>query len=186
MPRKTCLGSQRTSALLIWGLRWNWPLKLAGAAALVIGAISLCHLLKLPNYDGVYKGGNNFGILYIYPLVRLFEFMLGMCCGHLWTRLNRRFVQNAAAWTVAELAAVAAILWYLFHGCGIIFNYAMNGSGAPISIEYLMHTDFAPLYAVLIFVLARGEGLLGRILAAKTLRFFGRNILLGLIWYIRS
>jgi len=169
----TELGFYVLFPLLIWGLRWNWQLKLAGAAALVVGAISLCHLLKLPNYDGVYKGVTNFGILYFNPLVRLFEFMLGMCCSLLWTHLNRRFVYNAVAWTVAELAAVAAILWYLFYGRGVILNFAMNDSGAPVSIEYLMHTDFAPLYAVLIFVLARGEGLLGRILAAKPFVFLG-------------
>jgi peptidoglycan/LPS O-acetylase OafA/YrhL len=87
--------------------------------------------------------------------------------------VNRRFVYNAAAWTVAELAAVAAIPWYLFHGRDIIYNFAMNDSGAPISVEYLVHADFAPLYAVLIFVLARGEGLLGRILAAKPFVFLG-------------
>lgn len=150
-------------------LRLHWSLKLVVPAALVIGAISLCLILNLPGYDGR-NVVSSFGVLYPNPLTRLLEFSLGMCCALLWTRLRPSLGDSVLGWTIAEAAAVLAIIWFTISGRSVVHSLT---SAAPVSLEYLGQASYAPLFAFLIFVLAGERGIVARLLATRPMVFLG-------------
>jgi peptidoglycan/LPS O-acetylase OafA/YrhL len=115
--------------VLIHRFASNWPVKLLGAALPVVGAMVVCSVLnRFPPYDPKDLEFLKYGILYINPISRLFEFVLGMCAALLWRNLGSRFGSNLAAWTIAEIAimlqwsstlplraAPSSILFYTWH-----------------------------------------------------------------------
>lgn len=149
----------------------NWPLKLVVPAALVIGAIAVCQIFALPPYDGR-NVISNFGILYFNPLARLFEFALGICCALLYARTRRYLGNSILLWTLAEIGAVSALLWYMFVESGKVYFYAST-SIAPSSLVYLMFANFGPFFALIILALSGERGLLARLLGSAPLVFLG-------------
>jgi peptidoglycan/LPS O-acetylase OafA/YrhL len=158
--------------VLILGFKSNWRWKLFGAAALLIGLMFLCTVLRIPDYSDHYNGVTTNGLLYISPLGRLFEFVLGMCCGMWWHRIRPRLGANMIAWTVAEVAAFGFALWCLQYGISAIAGLVQS-SPLRAGQEWLGHAGGCFGFAVLIWVMASGTGLIGRSLTFPPLIFLG-------------
>jgi peptidoglycan/LPS O-acetylase OafA/YrhL len=152
-------------------LRLRWPLKLIIPAVLVIGGIAVCHVFALPPYDGR-NVISTLGILYFNPLVRLFEFAFGMCSALLYARTRHHLGNSIWLWTVAEVAAASACVWYVLIERVVLYSYA-SSSAIPVSREYVGYDGFAPIFALLIFALSGERGLLARILGCAPFVFLG-------------
>lgn len=158
--------------LLILRFRSTWHWKLLGAAALLIGLMAICTVRKIPLYSDDYNGVTTTGLLYINPLARLFEFVLGMCCGLWWHRIRPRLGSNVMAWTVAELGAFAVALWCVQNG-RLHMAVLVQASPLPVAQDWLVHASGCFGFAVLIWVMASGAGLIGRALTFPPLIFLG-------------
>jgi peptidoglycan/LPS O-acetylase OafA/YrhL len=152
-------------------LRWSWPLKLAVPAALLIGSIAICHIFALPPYDGR-EVVSNFPILFFNPLARLFEFGMGMCGATLYAHSRQRLGNSVLLWTLAEIATVSALVWYVFFAMRNLWDFAKAGI-VPVSVEYLYHASAGPFFALIILALAGERGLLARFLALRPVVFLG-------------
>ncbi len=149
--------------LLLAGFGRTWWWKLAIAAALVAGAVIICERLAIPSYaDAAPHAVNRAGLLYISPVTRLFEFVLGMLTARVWiTRAPVRTFSRAAA-TLAEIACV------ILCAAGVVFfssRAALTAVLGPNWTSYLGHAGAAPVFALLILVFASQRGLLSRLFA---------------------
>ncbi|SHG11378.1 Peptidoglycan/LPS O-acetylase OafA/YrhL, contains acyltransferase and SGNH-hydrolase domains [Kaistia soli DSM 19436] len=149
----------------------RWPYALAGSAALVLALIVLSDSLHLANYDDPMHRVNAAGLLYINPLTRLFEFVLGMCVALAWMTVRRRRINKGLA-TLAEIGAV-----FLFAGNALLVFPISAWFAASISVSssvWISHGGAICLStALLIFVIAFQAGFLSALLRLPVLVFLG-------------
>lgn len=167
----TELGFYLLFPLLLVNFRrtWAWKLGLALVLLLVLGyvgnAIPRLPLLKANRID-VY------GFVYVSPLGRLFEFVLGMCTCLLWQRIRTSSRLTTLWCTVGELAAV---------GLTILLLYTLGANGARWTAWlgdaghiWLVHGGGgAPGFAAVILMVALGRGVLARLLRFPVLVILG-------------
>lgn len=134
--------------VLILGFRSTWQWKIFVAAALLIGLIVICNAWRIPDYSADYKGITAHGLLYISPLGRLFEFVLGMCCGLMVAspssaaRLKRDGVDHCRSRRVCCRVMVRPI-WTVARDCsGAIECPARGGGMARSRIRLLWFCRF--------------------------------------------
>jgi peptidoglycan/LPS O-acetylase OafA/YrhL len=169
----TELGFYLLFPLLIYRFDSTWPLKLMAAAAVVAAAIATCVAFDFPNYDTSYSGVTNLGILYVNPLARGLEFVLGMC-GALWWRKIRPYLGSGfAMWTLVEMAVIGVAVWYFIFLRDYLFHVVVDKSSFPVAIVWLMYVDLAPFFLLLIIVMAGGAGALARLMSTAPLVFLG-------------
>ncbi|MBZ9935287.1 acyltransferase [Mesorhizobium sp. BR1-1-16] len=151
--------------------RRRWPWALGGSAMLVLALIILSDALHLANYDDPMHRVNAAGLLYINPLARLFEFVLGMCVGLAWIAARHFRINNGLA-TFAELGVLV-----LFVGNALLvapvsawFEKSISAS----SSVWISHGGAICLStALLIFVMAFQAGLVSALLRLPLLVFLG-------------
>jgi peptidoglycan/LPS O-acetylase OafA/YrhL len=107
---------------------------------------------------------------YTNPLVRGFEFCLGMASWALWDRYLRRANISTTAWTVMELAALAGVaVW-------AVVLWIPATAMPPLSLLSPLWVSPAGscwLFAIFIPVMARGRGLAGRLLSTTPFVWLG-------------
>jgi len=162
--------------LLVWKFEKTWWAVLLGSAAIALGLILLCAFADIPTWKPGLDGATTLGLLYVNPLARLFEFVLGMCVALWWKRLTPQFSSSVALWTVIEVVAIALVIYDLR-----IFSWRLNHlaltSALPIFYEWTIHVASCFSFALLIFVMAGGRGVIGQALSRQPF------ILLGEISY---
>ncbi|MFX1762396.1 acyltransferase [Paraburkholderia sp. A1RI-2L] len=154
--------------LLLVNIRRTWHWKMAGAAALLavmLMAISAAHLPA----DGGVQDLTVSSLTYTNPLVRVFEFCLGMSTWALWDRFLKPLRLHVLAWTAVEIAIVAAIVVWLGWGFYAAAQHITN----PASLSEFGQAGSCWLFAILIAVMASGRGLLARVLSLRPLVFMG-------------
>ncbi|HVE22194.1 MAG TPA: acyltransferase [Acidocella sp.] len=113
------------------------------------------------------------GTLYVNPLARLFEFVLGMAACRAYFYIRPGLPTNRIFWTVAEavlvLASVASMHWIPRLPLRIIFP----SHAAPVIQYYLDNSGSAPVFAALIVACGVGAGFISRFLACRALVFLG-------------
>lgn len=159
--------------ILVLGFKSSWHWKLLGTAALLVGLMVICTVRGVPGYSDDYNGMTTTGLLYVSPLARLFEFVLGMCCGLWWHRIRPRLGSNVIAWTVLEVAAFAFALWSIQDGRLQLAALIHSSRRLTAGQEWVVHASGCFGFAVLIWVMASGTGLIGRSLTLSPLIFLG-------------
>ena len=154
--------------LLAFRLHATWRYKLAAAllaAALLSG---LCAVAKLPLTG---EGVNLTGVLYVNPLGRLTDFVVGMCAGLLWHRIRPTIGSSRWLWSVAEVGAVIGFFSYM----RVVIDPLTLSLHSPSDglIAWWAFEGLAVASALLISVMASGSGLLGRALSARLPVFLG-------------
>jgi len=139
---------------------------LLGLAAVGLG--SAMHAPVLPwGENGLYAQG----FVFFLPPARIVEFCLGMLAASIWLgwrTLAGRF--GSAGWTAIELFACALTAWALMY-----MGRLPGWIGVPdgLGSMWLSQISCAPVFALLIPVLAYGKGLVSRALAARSLVLLG-------------
>jgi len=137
-----------------------------GLAAAAAGTLADAPVLPWGE-NGVYAQG----FVYFFPPARIIEFCMGMLAASIW--LDRRALAQrlgTATWTAIELLAcltTALALMYLGRLPGWV--------GVPDGTFALWLTQIicAPVFAILIPVLAYGEGMVSRLLSVRPLVLLG-------------
>ncbi|HEY0329964.1 MAG TPA: acyltransferase [Rhodopseudomonas sp.] len=159
---------------LIANLRKDWWLKLAGSLALALSLIAFCYVWPIKDYADGDMGVTSAMLLYISPLPRFFEFVLGMCAALGWLRFGRYVRLGEVSGTVLEIVAVT-----------IFFT---TSYWAPYALMLLpwMQIGAGPMWfgnagssalpaAFLIFVLACQRGRVSRFLGNTVMVFLGET-----------
>ena len=149
---------------LIYRWRQTWPWKLILSFILVLAMILISNVWRLPA-QGWVSGISLPGLVYINPLARMIEFVLGMTIASAWRAKGQYLKLGKATGTIVELTAliltVAGIHYSLLLSysptlkmyCGDAFSYWISSSGS------------APLFGILIFVLSMEKGIISKMLS---------------------
>lgn len=152
---------------LIHRFERTWWWKLACAAGLVIGAIALCNVLALNETTVV-------SIMYVNPLSRLFEFVLGMCAALLWRQYRHRWSPDFLASAVLEVAAVVLVVAAMRATLPLSLLAHLWG-GNPAQIWVMRAGPTALAVAFLFVILAQSNGPLSRVMSHPIGVFLGAS-----------
>lgn len=156
--------------LLIWKFEKNWALKLLVAAAAVIGFMVYGSGANLPeNVNPI--GLSVRSLMYINPLVRVFEFVLGMSCAAVWMKFRNRAV-NPTLVTILEIACIVLIAAYVGNISNVIEPLKARHFGRVLHC-WLLYDGNCFAFAALIYLCALQKGLVSRVLSNKFFVYLG-------------
>ncbi|NLI30015.1 MAG: acyltransferase [Nitrospiraceae bacterium] len=147
--------------------RWrkHWALLIGSSLAVVIAFILIVHFLGFAASETKIMG-----LLYFNPLVRIFEFVVGIATAGIIRHISGRIHLTATQWTMLETATLATIIAVLL---GL---YALPGAItalSPAAAYYVVHEGISVLWAVLIGVFAVSTGLIAKILSRRLFVLLG-------------
>lgn len=151
----------------------SWWLLLLAAAAFLVHWLYLVERLGLPEYgspltpEGMKITEN--GLVYIGPLSRAFEFILGVVFAKLW--LARKFGWSRATATVFEIAAVVICVASVYY-IGLA-SYAWAKAIGSTGATWVLHSGSCFAFGILVFVFAVGRGWVSAILKNPVLVVLG-------------
>lgn len=167
------LGFYLLFPLLINDLRSTWAWKLIPSLLAAMVLIAICTVLDLPPFGAGHTGLTSTGFLYTNPLARLFEFMLGMSAAVFWKNYRKTIGRtNAIAWTLIEFISIAVLILYIVYGRIPAFGVLAHLAPGNL-MNWLVHTDTAAAFALVIVATASGTGWISRILGSAPLVFLG-------------
>lgn len=148
-----------------------WPVYVGAALIAGLGMAWATHVLALPlmGESGVSWAG--LGLTMTNPIARMFEFTLGMAAASLFAR--RGTLRLPVPWaTTLEGLAVLLLLFNITVGIKLVAPYLPNWGD---SAGFWFWNSLVPGLpcAALIFVLARGEGLVSQFLAWRPVQYLG-------------
>ncbi|HEX6529505.1 MAG TPA: acyltransferase family protein, partial [Burkholderiales bacterium] len=170
--------------LLIRDWARTWLVKLAATIALLVALVALTNALHLPEHENFSWNATVHGMIYVNPLARLLEFVTGMVLARFWAGTRA----PSAAWTVAEVAALAA--------CGGAMYYTPQFAEmirAPLGNAarmWMIHSGSFLAFASVVFVMAQGAGAISRLLRLRLFVLLGEisfsmyllHLMLLLVW----
>ena len=155
--------------------RWSttWRAKLAGAALLLLVLVWACSALALPAL--VPSNGNAFqpsqhGVIYINPLSRVLEFMVGMAVAQLFR--STQYAAGLLVGTALEIGVLLLCVLNIFGSRYAVEAVARVVPDAPV-IQWLVHSSSLFSFAALIYVMAHGRGRLSGVLQSRPLVLLG-------------
>lgn len=151
--------------LLIKRFATTWPYKLIGSALLVASLIYISHMLQLPSLVSPSTGITIEGLIYINPLSRLFEFILGMCAALLYQKVHINIKLGKTSGTFIEIVIFCAAFLSIYYSpvvaSGLIKLVGAGGSA------YIYHSGSSVFFAMLIFIMALEKGVISKVLQMK-------------------
>ena len=161
--------------ILIYKWDKTWLMKIIFSAAALITLMLISNLLRLPDYGDPRKGEEGLlitkhSLLYISPLSRIFEFVFGMCLARGWQKIDGRSSFFSA--TIYEIGAVTlcALSMYYMGSIAALSNIPLL---SPSLSEWMIHAGSMFAFALLIYVIARGNGAVSKFLALPALVTLG-------------
>jgi len=150
---------------LIRDLPRTWWWKLALAFGCLVAIVAYCNHHGAPDLNVM---------VYIHPLARLFEFVVGMTMALAWQRIHRRVGPSVAAGTVIELIAIAVVAWVMVHSLAWAQSARRWSFVGDAGALWLVHGGLPCLFfGAFIVVMALGRGLVSLALAARPLVVLG-------------
>jgi peptidoglycan/LPS O-acetylase OafA/YrhL len=149
---------------------WWW--KLALAAALVVALAWVAGALALPiHVEGWHLSLG--ALLYVNPLARSFEFVLGMSATLVFPRLEAAVARRAWLGSLLELAALACVFVATTNAAPLAHSAAGAFFGRPLAI-WMVHGGIACVpFAIAVVVFACRAGLVSRLLSLPVLQTLG-------------
>jgi len=153
---------------LLKNLESTWARKLLLAAYCAVAVFAVGALLQLPVEFVTDNRVTVSALTYANPLVRGFEFVLGMSTYLLWSRRISPLDLSLRVWTIIEMAALLLIALWLTLGVASI----EPALPSPASM-WFDTSGSCFLFAGLILVFASGRGWLGKLLTARVMVWLG-------------
>lgn len=157
---------------LISNFARTWWIKFGAVCLLSIALVWASIAIGLKVYTVPDQGLSLTGVLYVNPLARLFEFVLGMGAAWLWRKSHANLHFGVIAGTLIECALVLLMLEssYVVRQLGAWANVKFGFAAA----QWLgQGGGMAPSFAALIFVIALQKGFVSRILGSRVGVFLG-------------
>jgi peptidoglycan/LPS O-acetylase OafA/YrhL len=125
---------------------------------------------KFPNYSvDAANEITSHGLIYINPITRLFEFVLGMSTASVYKKVQ--FIPNSMLASIFEIVILStAVLWV--SPLGRMFDQMLNIQNHGLAM-YWGYTGAGLIWCAVIFILAFNKGFISRILQNKIFVFLG-------------
>jgi peptidoglycan/LPS O-acetylase OafA/YrhL len=154
--------------LLIQSWQRTWMVKLGLAAALVVAMIWIG--AGMPEYGDPLKGEGlkvtMHGLVYINPLARLLEFVVGMALAQFCSKAKPGIV-----WTLLEMLTIGVCAWSMFYSPRVAH---LAGEALGYSARmWVSQCGSVFAFAALVYVMARGGGAVSRLLQWRPLVVLG-------------
>jgi peptidoglycan/LPS O-acetylase OafA/YrhL len=177
-----------------WAESWHWKTLLI---LLVLGAIlTIATARGIPDVDFSNPDApSSSGIGYIWPFVRIIEFVLGMMAGSVYLSTNSRWTKNFAAWTAIELAAMLSVWWFK----SLTNDLPSRLAGHSVSYSawgvFVAHCGASIGFAIVVLALAFQRGIIAKALNWHPLVILGNasfalylvhQLLLGFVYTHRA
>ncbi|MDQ0034568.1 peptidoglycan/LPS O-acetylase OafA/YrhL [Variovorax boronicumulans] len=146
---------------------WHW--KLLGAALLAAALIVVLRIAAVPIESSDFNRMTAGYATYPSPLMRGFEFVLGMSTNVLWRKYLSRQSRSLWWWTAVEAIALAVCAWWMLAG----FHAVQRQFPNPWFNLFFQPAGSCWAFALAIGCLASGRGLVGRLLSVRPLVFLG-------------
>jgi peptidoglycan/LPS O-acetylase OafA/YrhL len=155
--------------LLLANIRKTWHVKLIGAGVCALLFTLACQAANLP-FEGSMDQVTIASTIYGNPLVRGFEFCLGMATWVAWDRYARHSLLSASMWTKIEGVTLAATIAWLGYGAWVV-----RGIIPTTTLQFLFNENGSCwMFALLIVVMASGRGWFGKMLSTDAAVFLGK------------
>ena len=155
-----------------WRRTWHW--KLIGSLLLVCLLIALGNAGVFPMAEPNAEGIRNIPVLNVHPLMRLFEFVLGMSAAVVWQRLAARRPTGFAMATLREGLALLLLIALMYASTPWAAAAAQQDWVGSAGWIWLTNGGIpASGFAVLIVVLALQGGAISRLLSLPLLVLLG-------------
>lgn len=129
---------------------------------LVVGIVTFCNVTHLPMDKSALPGKISIaGLVYINPLCRLFEFVLGMSTALLWRKYRPTIKLDKRIGSLLEVFAVCVVTLSVYYS---LSAHNLAGLIGQAGIVYIIHSGSSLAFAFLIFIMALEAGLISRIL----------------------
>lgn len=161
-----------TFPLLLFGLRdkrGRW-IVFGIVTAIAVSAIAMCNVLRLPEFSPTQL--SNQAVLYVQPLTRMLEFVIGMFAAFVFGKTLPKFNLSTANTTVLEVTILVVIAVLN------VMSAAIRVAAVPFIGEpggYWLQNSGLPVlgFAALFMCLATEKGLVAKSLSSKTLVLWG-------------
>lgn len=152
--------------MIIINFEKTWPIKLVAALLMVVGLVILCNVTKLPSYSIAAPDAiSSTALLYINPLCRLFEFVVGMCVALFYKKYSEQFkLVGMPVGTLFEILAFSVVISTVYYSASVHVLARFIGLGGS---EYLYHAGSCLPFALLIFIMALQKGLISKVLRTR-------------------
>lgn len=158
--------------LLMYRVRHFWPAYLGFTVFLASVCVRVANGWALPGYVPGSAAADYLGIVMVNPVARVFEFCCGIAASVLFRSRSARPTRSASSASALELCAILLVVFNLTIARETLFPLLPNWGAAG---SFWFGNSLAPALpaALLIYVLARGEGVLSRFLAWRPMRYLG-------------
>jgi peptidoglycan/LPS O-acetylase OafA/YrhL len=164
---------------IIVNISKNWPLKLCVSFIVILSTAIICDILLLKRYGDPYTGNDGTlitanGLMYIGPLSRIFEFIVGISIAVAWRNTARgQSTSITNLHTAIEIVAIGlclASMYYIPGASGLLIQWGYTGTALN---EWISHSGSVVAFAFLIYIMAIGKGWISNILSSTPLVFLG-------------
>jgi peptidoglycan/LPS O-acetylase OafA/YrhL len=151
---------------------WSWKAKLALLAVIVVLYLWFAAAWDIPFDSMELKSASVEGLIYINPMVRVFEFFAGILAYWGFINLRPRIDYSASVFTILEIAVIALTVLIMYYSLHLPIEL-------PKVIAFYIHKSGSFwMFALLIIVFAFAKGYLTRLLS------YSPMILLGEISFV--
>lgn len=159
--------------LLIYKWEKNWSAKLIITMSLLVIFISLGNILKLSDND-FSQGLILFNIVYVNPLVRLFEFTVGIATFHLYKNLNPVIQSlNYLNATFIEVLSIFLVLSSMWVTPIIAYSPAFTNAFGLATRRWFISSGSFGFFALFIFIIALQRGFISHLLKSNPMILLG-------------
>jgi peptidoglycan/LPS O-acetylase OafA/YrhL len=154
---------------LIARFRQTWLKKLIFSLLLLFAMFFVCRLFHLA--DVAHTGHNQIsidGLIYVNPLSRIIEFVLGMCTALLFMNLKQHHYQYPTLYyTAFEILFFLCVFGCLYFTRVLISQHTFYEVFGLTGILWFNNSAIAPFAAAFIFIMAMGKGIISQTLSKK-------------------
>lgn len=146
--------------------RWHqtWFRKLLLSFFLLLLLITISNALHLPNTHWV-AGLTQHALVYISPLARLFEFVVGMTVALAWRHTSRHIPGSSVSGSILEVLAVALAVASTHYTPALAYLPAIKRLGGEAGTYWIASSGSVVVFGLLIFVMALEKGWISKLLS---------------------
>lgn len=155
--------------LLLVNIERTWGWKLLGTAVMASALLLILRLSDLPISSENFNQATAYFASYPSPVMRIFEFVLGMSTWVVWNKYVRPRQLSPFAWTLLEVGVLALCVFWLGYAGSHIYSQVLSNYAQL----YFGPAGSCWVFALLIGIFASSRGALARSLSWRPVMFLG-------------